>query len=151
MLNLGARVKTRCVQGAVANAATAYSTVADLLEQVPSLLRGVADSEFAGQLYDNAGFVFHLPAIGEVDVETTVPVSFDVDVFARTVTDWGIDSENVTVTVAGADPVNYSSCEEAEATGEQNVQGSEGPGKGYPNSMVPIDQDGDSDGVVYEK
>ena len=45
----------------------------------------------------------------------------------------------------------YDSCEEAEATGEQRVQGSQGNGRGFPASMVPSARDGDGDGVVCEK
>ena len=45
----------------------------------------------------------------------------------------------------------YGSCEEAEAAGEQRVQGSQGDGGGFPASMVPSAGDGDGDGVVCEK
>ena len=43
----------------------------------------------------------------------------------------------------------YGSCEEAEAAGEQRVQGSRGGGRGYPKAMVPSAWDGD--GVVCER
>ena len=45
----------------------------------------------------------------------------------------------------------YGSCEEAEAAGEQRVQGSQGGGQGFPKAMVPSARDGDGDGVVCEK
>ena len=45
----------------------------------------------------------------------------------------------------------YDSCDEAEAAGEQRVQGSSGSGRGFPQSMVPSARDGDSDGVVCEE
>ena len=45
----------------------------------------------------------------------------------------------------------YDSCEAAEAAGEQRVQGSKGPGRGFPQAMVPSARDGDKDGVVCEK
>ena len=45
----------------------------------------------------------------------------------------------------------YGSCEEAEAAGEQRVQGSRGGGRGYPKAMVPSAWDGDGDGVVCER
>ena len=44
----------------------------------------------------------------------------------------------------------YDSCDEAEAAGEERVQGSSGSGRGFPQSMVPSARDGDSDGVVCE-
>ena len=44
----------------------------------------------------------------------------------------------------------YASCEEAEAAGEERVQGSSGSGRGFPQSMVPSARDGDDDGVVCE-
>ena len=45
----------------------------------------------------------------------------------------------------------YGSCEEAEAAGEERVQGSQGSGRGFPKEMVPSARDGDGDGVVCEK
>ena len=45
----------------------------------------------------------------------------------------------------------YESCAEAEVAGESRVQGSKGPGKGFPKAMVPGVRDGDGDGVVCEK
>ena len=45
----------------------------------------------------------------------------------------------------------YGSCDEAEAAGEQRVQGSQGNGRGFPASMVPSARDGDGDGVVCEE
>ena len=50
----------------------------------------------------------------------------------------------------GPETPAYGSCEEAEAAGEQRVQGSNGSGKGYPEAMVPSARDGDGDGVVCE-
>ena len=45
----------------------------------------------------------------------------------------------------------YEYCSEAEAAGEQRVQGSQGDAQGFPASMVPSARDGDGDGVVCEK
>ncbi len=45
----------------------------------------------------------------------------------------------------------YQSCEEAEATGEERVQGSRGGGRGFPKAMVPSARDGDGDGIVCER
>ena len=44
----------------------------------------------------------------------------------------------------------YASCEAAEAAGEPRVQGSSGPGLGFPQATVPSARDGDRDGVVCE-
>ena len=48
------------------------------------------------------------------------------------------------------DPV-YGLCEEAATAGEQQLQGSQGGGRGFPKAMVPSVGDGDGDGVVCEK
>ena len=58
-----------------------------------------------------------------------------------------------TATAAHADVADgaYASCEEAEAAGEERIQGSEGDGWGFPQSVVPSARDGDRDGVVCEK
>ena len=45
----------------------------------------------------------------------------------------------------------YATCDEAEAAGEQRAQGSQGNGRGFPQSVVPSARDGDSDGIVCEK
>ena len=45
----------------------------------------------------------------------------------------------------------YGSCDEAEAAGEQRVQGSQGGGMGYPKATVPSARDGDGDGIVCER
>ena len=45
----------------------------------------------------------------------------------------------------------YGSCDEAEAAGQQRVQGRQGGGQGYPKAMVPSARDGDGDGVVCER
>ena len=52
---------------------------------------------------------------------------------------------------AEPDGTVYGSCEEAEAAGEERVQGSQGGGRGYPKAMVPSARDGDGDGVVCER
>ena len=44
----------------------------------------------------------------------------------------------------------YDSCDAAEAAGEPRVQGSSGPGLGFPQASVPSARDGDRDGVVCE-
>ena len=45
----------------------------------------------------------------------------------------------------------YASCEEADTAGEPLVQGSNGPGRGYPQHMVPSARDTDRDGAVCER
>ena len=44
----------------------------------------------------------------------------------------------------------YSSCDEAEAAGEERMRGSSGSGQGFQAEMVPSARDGDGDGVVCE-
>ncbi len=44
----------------------------------------------------------------------------------------------------------YGSCQEAVAAGEQQVQGSQGGGQGFPAELVPSARDGDGGGVVCE-
>ena len=50
-----------------------------------------------------------------------------------------------------ATSTNYSSCDAAQAAGETRIQGSKGPGRGFPKSVVPSARDGDGDGVVCER
>ncbi len=45
----------------------------------------------------------------------------------------------------------YAHCQEAEAAGEERVQGSRGNAHGFPQDMVPGARDGDGDGVVCER
>ena len=45
----------------------------------------------------------------------------------------------------------YASCDAAVEAGEERVQGSNGPGRGFPKSKVPSARDGDGDGVVCEE
>ena len=52
--------------------------------------------------------------------------------------------------IPAADQI-YASCAEAEEAGEPRVQGSNGPGRGFPKSRVPSARDGDGDGVVCEQ
>lgn len=54
-----------------------------------------------------------------------------------------------TVAPDGGGP--YASCDEAEAAGVPRVQGSNGPGRGFPAELVPSARDGDGDGVVCEE
>ena len=54
-------------------------------------------------------------------------------------------------TIEEQDGSVYGSCEEAEAAGEQRVQGSQGGGQGYPKRVVPSARDGDGDGIVCER
>ena len=54
-------------------------------------------------------------------------------------------------TTEGQDGSMYGSCEEAEAAGQQRVQGSQGGGLGFPKAMVPSARDGDGDGMVCER
>ena len=45
----------------------------------------------------------------------------------------------------------YADCDEAEEAGEERVPGTNGPGRGFPQSKVPSARDGDGDGIVCEK
>ena len=45
----------------------------------------------------------------------------------------------------------YASCDDAVAAGEPRVQGSSGPGRGFPAAKVPSARDGDGDGLVCEQ
>lgn len=56
-----------------------------------------------------------------------------------------------TPTVAPDSDGIYASCDEAEEAGEPRVQGSSGPGRGFPAELVPGARDGDGDGVVCEE
>ena len=56
-----------------------------------------------------------------------------------------------TATATSTPMVIYGSCDEAEAAGVPRVQGSSGPGRGFPADQVPSAGDGDGDGVVCEK
>ncbi len=56
-----------------------------------------------------------------------------------------------TPTVAPDGQRTYASCDDAEAAGEPRVQGSNGPGRGFPAELVPSARDGDGDGVVCER
>ena len=59
-------------------------------------------------------------------------------------------TETSTPPAAASTGTEYASCEAAEAAGEPRVQGSSGPGLGFPQATVPSARDGDSDGVVCE-
>ena len=50
-----------------------------------------------------------------------------------------------------SEPRVYTTCEDAEAAGEQRIRGSKGEGRGFPDAMVPSKRDGDKDGVVCEQ
>ena len=56
-----------------------------------------------------------------------------------------------TPTATPSEGVIYASCEDADAAGERRVQGTSGPGRGFPKQMVPSARDGDGDGVVCER
>lgn len=58
---------------------------------------------------------------------------------------------NAAPTATPPEGVIYASCEDAEAAGERRVQGTSGPGRGFPKPMVPTVRDGDGDGVVCER
>ena len=60
-------------------------------------------------------------------------------------------SSTATPTVAPDRDGTYASCDAAEAAGEVRVQGSKGPGRGFPAELVPSARDGDGDGVVCEE
>ena len=59
-------------------------------------------------------------------------------------------TETSTPPAAASSGTEYASCEAAEAAGKPRVQGSSGPGLGFPQAIVPSARDGDSDGVVCE-
>ena len=69
----------------------------------------------------------------------------------------GTETVLVTTNVGPPQPTSsptarvYESCEAAEAAGEERIQGSKGPGRGFPAEMVPSARDGDGDGVVCER
>ena len=54
-------------------------------------------------------------------------------------------------TPISTEDVTYASCDEAAQAGEHRVQGSRGPGQGFPLSKVPSARDDDRDGVVCEE
>ena len=81
-----------------------------------------------------------------MDMLYTCPVPPEVEILTGMVVRTGVDK----ATPEPDEPV-YGSCEEAEAAGEQRVQGSQGGGKGFPMTMVPLARDGDGDGVVCER
>ena len=56
-----------------------------------------------------------------------------------------------TPTATPAEVDTYASCDEADVAGETRVQGTSGPGRGFPERLVPSARDGDGDGVVCEK
>ena len=58
---------------------------------------------------------------------------------------------NTPIPVESPTTRRYESCEAAVAAGEPRVQGSKGPGMGFPEAMVPSARDGDGDGVVCEE
>ena len=59
-------------------------------------------------------------------------------------------TETSTPPATASTGTEHASCEAAEAAGEPRVQGSSGPGLGFPQATVPSARDGDSDGVVCE-
>ena len=99
----------------------------------------------AGQIV-RGWVVFELPESARL-----VSVMADPEVFGAriTITDSASGSANPTSTPMAGD--TYASCDEADEAGEQRVQGSKGPGRGFPQSKVPSARDGDGDGVVCEK
>lgn len=54
-------------------------------------------------------------------------------------------------TPGSAGVVVYDSCDDATKAGEVRVQGDSGPGRGFPQAMVPSAGDGDGDGTVCEE
>ena len=61
-------------------------------------------------------------------------------------------TESVTVPRSGSpESEGYASCDEADAAGERRIQGTSGPGVGFPKAMVPSARDGDGDSVVCEQ
>ena len=64
------------------------------------------------------------------------------------------DTDNATPTtefITVTPGKTYSSCPEADAAGLERVQGTKGPGRGFPVELVVGPRDGDGDGVVCEE
>ena len=74
--------------------------------------------------------------------------TFQVEVWFKGQPDAPTPTPAPTATPSGGP---YASCAEADAAGEPLVQGSNGPGQGYPQHVVPSAIDGDDDGVVCER
>ena len=79
-----------------------------------------------------------------MDMIGTCEVPPDFEVETRDVMETGAGEQEPEGTV-------YGSCEEAAAAGEEQIQGSRGGGRGFPEAMVPSARDGDGDGVVCER
>ena len=47
--------------------------------------------------------------------------------------------------------LRYGPCDDAEAAGEQRVQGSQGGSQGFPKAMIPSARVRDGDGIVCER
>ena len=123
---------------------------------------GIADAEVgprfgSGDLASGQivrGWVaFELPESATVDVSALARP--DVVGFKVTIADLWLLSP-VSPDTSGSTSIatveqTYSSCDEAVEAGEERVQGSNGPGRGFPKSKVPSARDGDGDGVVCEE
>ena len=61
------------------------------------------------------------------------------------------DGDGGTLSPSPTPASTHASCDDAIAAGEPRVQGSSGPGRGFPAAKVPSARDGDGDGVVCER
>ena len=122
---------------------------------------GIADAEVgprfgSGELASGqivrGWVVFELPESAGLVSVLTRPDVFGIKI---TIADLWLLSP-VSPNPSGSTPIatveqTYASCDEAEEAGEERVQGSNGPGRGFPKSKVPSARDGDGDGVVCEE
>ena len=89
------------------------------------------------------------PTSAPTDAATPAPTPNPTSTTTPTVT--VTPTPTSTATATSTPMVIYGSCDEAEAAGVPRVQGSSGPGRGFPADQVPSARDGDGDGVVCEK
>ena len=82
---------------------------------------------------------------------TVTPTPTATATFTPTTTAKFTPTPTSTATPTPTPRVIYGDCDEAEAAGVPRVQGSEGPGRGFPAWQVPSARDGDGDGAVCEK
>ena len=89
------------------------------------------------------------PTSAPTDAATPAPTPNPTSTTTPTVT--VTPTPTSTATATSTPMVIYGSCDEAEAAGVPRVQGSSGPGRGFPADQVPSARDGDGDGVVCER
>lgn len=81
---------------------------------------------------------------------TTEPAGTPVGDTTTSPTASATEQPTATVESHGPSPT-YETCEEAEAAGLEREPGTEGPGWGFPDSVVTGERDGDGDGFVCEE